>query len=97
MSQTTQSHQEIDMPHLAPHGDAPPVQEDMTIADHLEIMRVAGETRPGEQCFLNERGEKRWVAESEVKRFIRRLGALHPSDYQAANGSEWTLNFFSGF
>jgi hypothetical protein len=95
MSQT--NHHEIETPRLAPHGDAPATDDDLTIADYVEIMRVEGETRPGEQCFLNERGEKRWVAESEVKRFIRRLGALHPSDYQAANGSAWTLNFFSGF
>ena len=97
MSQTNQIHQEIDTLQIAPHGDAPAPHEDLTIAEHLEMMRVNGEQRPGEQCFLNERGEKRWVADSEVKRFVRRVGALHPSDYEVANGSDWTLNFFSGF
>lgn len=78
-------------------SQGPAAHEDLTIAEELETMRVQDESRPGEQCFLNENGEKRWVSESEVNRFLRRLGAMHPAVYLATHGFRWEQNLFSGF
>lgn len=75
----------------------PAAHEDLTIAEHIQTMRVSDEHRPGEECFLNGHGEKSWVAAEEVRRFIRRVGAQHPSDYLATYGERWEKDFFSGF
>lgn len=80
---------------IPPQGPSP--HEDLTISEHLETMRVRDENRPGEQCFLNEQGEKRWVADSEVTRFLRRVGAEHPAEYLTSQGTTWQQRFFSGF
>jgi len=77
--------------------DGPPAHEDFTIAEQLESIRFPEEDRPGEDCFLNEAGEKRWVGTSEVQRFIRRLGAEHPSNYFVKHGTSWQQDLFSGF
>lgn len=76
-------------------GDGPAAHEDLTIAEQLELMRVPGEHRSGEQCLLGSKGERRWIAESEVKRFIVKHGAEHSSDYLAAHGADWEEIFFS--
>ena len=74
----------------------PSAHEDLTIAETIELMRVPDEHRPGEECFRTSSGEKRWVASSEVRRFIRRLGAVHPNEYEAEHGEPWEKDFFSG-
>lgn len=73
----------------------PAAYEDLTIAEHIQSMRVSGEHRPGEECFLDSHGDKHWVAAGEVQHFIRDAGAQHPSDYQAAHGGDWEKTFFS--
>jgi hypothetical protein len=101
--------QPILMPYPPPtHGGAerstpmstsagPSAHEDLTIAEQLETMRVSGEHRVGEECFLSSDGTRRWVASTEVQRFIRRLGAQHSSDYFASHQISWENDFFSGF
>ena len=76
-------------------GPAP--HEDLTIGEILETMRVPSRDRPGEQCFLTEKGEHHWIPDDQVASFTAASGALHPSDYQVANGISWELRFFSGF
>ncbi|MEO7100417.1 MAG: hypothetical protein ABI162_13730 [Luteolibacter sp.] len=76
--------------------DGPAPHEDLTIAEHLETMRLQNENRPGEQCFRNENGEKRWIPDSELERFLHESGAIHPSDYFSMNGRDWREIFFSG-
>ncbi|MES2437987.1 MAG: hypothetical protein V4584_02915 [Verrucomicrobiota bacterium] len=73
----------------------PEPHEDLTIGEHIETMRVRDEHRPGQWCFLNEHGEKRWIAESEVQRFVRKNGAEHPSNYLSIKGYEWQRVFFN--
>ena len=75
----------------------PPAHEDLTIAELLETMHVSEEQRADEECFLSSNGTKRWVARTEVQRFIRRLGAQHPSDYFASHQMSWENDFFSGY
>jgi hypothetical protein len=97
MTPAQPSHSDTDTPSESTTDSGPVAHEDLTIAEQLETMRVRDEHRPGEVCFLGEDGRKRWVAESEVARFIRRLGATHPSDYLAAHGTPWQNDLFSGF
>ena len=81
------------IPDVSPH-DGPGPHEDLTIGEHIETMLRRSEHRPGQQCFVNEHGEKRWVAESEVTHFIRKYGAEHPSNYALIHGSDWLEDFF---
>jgi hypothetical protein len=78
-------------------GSGPAPHEDLTIAEQLQTMRLESADCPGESCFLNSRGKKCWIANGVVERFIRRLGALHASDYLAAHGAAWQSNFFRGY
>lgn len=75
-------------------GDGPAPHEDLTIAEQLETMRVPDEDRPSEQCFINDQGEKTWLGEDHVSRFIVENGAEFSSDYQLAHGADWTKAFF---
>ncbi|MES2920923.1 MAG: hypothetical protein V4819_05230 [Verrucomicrobiota bacterium] len=77
-------------------GYGPAAHEDLTIAEQLQIMRVPGEHRPGEQCFRNCHGEHLWVGENEVQRFVAVHGADHSSDYLNSHGADWQEDFFSG-
>jgi hypothetical protein len=71
--------------------------EDMTIAEHLAVMVAPNGHRKGERCFFNDRGERRWVAESEVARFLRKHGEKYPTDFLTEAEHDWKNNFFSGF
>lgn len=73
----------------------PSAHEDLTIAEEIETMRVAGEHRPGEECFLDSHGEKHWVSTAQVQRFVRRFGAEHSSNYLTAHGTSWEADFFN--
>jgi len=73
----------------------PSAHEDLTIAEHIESMRVAGEHRPGEECFLDSHGNNHWIATAEVGNFIRKFGALHPSNFEAEHGRNWEEDFFN--
>lgn len=72
----------------------PPPHEDLTIAEQIESMRVEAADCPGESCFLDTRGKKCWITNGVVERFVRKQGAIHPSDYRAANGVDWQSLFF---
>jgi hypothetical protein len=73
------------------------VAEDLTIAEHLAVMVAPNGHRKGERCFFNDRGERRWVADSEVARFLRKHGNKYPSDFLTQSETDWKNNFFSGF
>lgn len=73
----------------------PSAHEDLTIAEQIESMRVAGEHRPGEECFMDSHGENHWIAVVEIQSFIRKFGAEHPSNYLAEHGASWETDFFS--
>ncbi len=75
----------------------PAAHEDLTIAEQLETMRVSGVQRVGEECFLSSDGTPRWVASTEVQRFIRRLGSQHPSHYFNSHHMSWENDLFSGY
>ncbi|NQX02589.1 hypothetical protein HQ447_18175 [bacterium] len=75
----------------------PPPHEDFTIAELLEIMRDPSQSRPGEQCFLDEKDQQRWVSDAQVAHFLTASGALHPSGFLNTYGIDWKLRFFSGF
>ena len=83
----------VTIPDADPH-DGPHPHEDLTIAEQIETMRLSDEHRPGEQCFLTEHGERRWVSESDVEHFIRTYGALHPSNFLVTQGGDWREDFF---
>ncbi len=72
----------------------PEAHEDLTIAEHIQSMRLGSSDCPGESCFINQAGKKCWITDGVVERFIRKSGAMHPSDYQAKNGEEWQSSFF---
>lgn len=72
----------------------PSAHEDLTIAEHIENMRVSGEHRPGEECFLDSHGDNHWIATTEVRDFIRKFGAIHPSNFSAEHGRSWEEDFF---
>lgn len=72
----------------------PGPHEDLTIADHLEMMGVEEKRHPGECCFENESGERRWISDQDLEQFIRHFGAVHPSDYFATHGHDWKVTFF---
>ncbi|MEO5912886.1 MAG: hypothetical protein ABIS50_01550 [Luteolibacter sp.] len=77
-------------------GSNPPsAHEDLTIAEILETMRVNDEHRPGEQCFLGERDQRRWISDTELLEFVKDHGAEHPSNYLEAHGIDWKENFFN--
>ncbi|MEX1047982.1 MAG: hypothetical protein WED15_00535 [Akkermansiaceae bacterium] len=77
---------------------SPPAARDrLTISEHLDTMCAPDGHRPGQRCYFNERGERRWVAVSEIARFLRKHGAKHPSDFEAQFHTDWKSNFFSGF
>jgi hypothetical protein len=83
-----------------PELDAPfqtEEDENLTIAEHLTIMVAPNGHRKGERCFFNDRGERRWVAESEVARFLRKHGNKYPADFYQESEMDWKNNFFSGF
>jgi hypothetical protein len=86
---------ELETPRNSNSGDGPSAHEDLTISEQIELMRVPGEHRPGEQCLLDANGGQHWIAESEVKRFITNHGADHSSDYLAAHGVAWEKILFS--
>jgi len=69
----------------------------LTIAEHLDAMRAPDQHRPSERCYFNEKGERRWVAVSEIARFLRKHGAKQPSDFESQFHTDWKSNFFSGF
>jgi hypothetical protein len=77
-----------------PSQNGPAPHEDLTIGELLESMRVKGEQRPGEQCFINEKHEHCWFPDSEVDRFIAEYGAEHPSTYRQRHGGDWRDDFF---
>jgi hypothetical protein len=95
MSLSPSASRELATARITHSGDGPAAHEDLTIAEQLELMRVPGEHRPGEQCLLDSKGEHRWVAESDVMRFIVNHGAEHSSDYLATHGADWEEIFFS--
>lgn len=78
-------------------ANPPATEDELTIAEHLAIMVAPNGHREGERCFFNDRGERRWVADSEVARFLRKHGTKHPSDFQFDWEADWKKNFFSGF
>lgn len=75
-------------------SNPPPAHEDLTIAETLETMRTTVEHRPGEQCFVDEMGRFRWIQDADLKDFVGRFGAEHPSNYFAAHGVDWKESFF---
>ena len=77
-----------------PTGAGPQAHEDLTIAEHLESIRIRDEHRPGELCFSAPDGEHRWFPESEVKNFIASHGADHPSGFLTSQGTDWQHTFF---
>ena len=94
MSSPTPAPGESESARTASSGDGPAANEDLTIAEQLDLMRVSDQSRLGEQCFLLPNGEKRWIAESAVLRFVARHGAEHSSDYLANHGANWEETFF---
>jgi hypothetical protein len=97
MQTATSNDQESETADDIDPATGPAAHEDLTIAEHIQTMRVSDEHRPGEECFLNSHGEKHWVTADDARRFIRRVGAQHPSDYLATYGESWEKDFFSGF
>lgn len=97
MSQYASSLKTTDTLNHNGHGNGPAAHEDLTIAQHLDTMSAPDQHRPGERCYFNGNGERRWVAVSEVARFLRKHGAKHPSDFEAQFHADWQSNFFSGF
>jgi hypothetical protein len=73
----------------------PSAHGDLTIAEQLETMRVAGEHRPGEECFLDAHSETHWVASGAVHNFMRKFGADHSSNYLTQHGATWEEDFFN--
>ena len=81
-------------PKIAP-GKGPEAHEDLTIAEHLESMRIDGEHRPGEQCFRGPHGAHCWVEDAVLKSFLAESGAVHPSDFLTSHGTEWDTVLFA--
>lgn len=97
MSEYTTNFETIDTLNSSEPGRGLAAHEDLTIAQHLDTMSAPDQHRPGERCYFNENGERRWVAVSEIARFLRKHGAKHPSDFEAQFRADWKSNFFSGF
>ncbi len=76
--------------------NSPAAQEGLTIGEQIETMRLESADCPGESCFMTACGKKCWITNGVVERFIRKQGAVRPSDYHAANGVEWQSLFFRG-
>lgn len=92
MSRDTFTHQDTTV--RPPRHGQPEATEDLTIAEHLETMRVREEHRPNEECYRLENGGLAWVAESNVRRFLQEHGGDHPGDYQSATGKSWQETLF---
>ena len=90
-----ESNQNSERPFNNTSQQGPAAHEDLTIAEQIENMRVTGEHRPGEECFLDSHGEKHWVPTEDIRGFIRSFGAEHPSNYLAKHGISWEADFFS--